>query len=418
MRESPSKRQTLDHLKGTRPWRRSVVTLIGTALIATSLAPVAVRAEPGQSPAIVLEGNQSGWIDVTFTEPVTPLGDAMEIEGGGDYVAFLITKTSAAKNLQWVGGGYASPPMMRAAETLDPVGFFSWDPELAPGTYRIHLITDEPVELRIPTQGLSADLRLEPRHSVRVEGGYEQRELTPGDTEVRRSVRRRKGSVTIMAMLEVVENHQASAMQQCLLPENGEDENRPCEPLGYHSAVGFVSPLSVGKGWAFSSIAWAPDFPPPGIYQAVQRVAGGVATAGEYHFLAIDVDLTSPSVSEKRPVAPPVTAVLPYDFSGVDGVGPCGAFVNGTTLFSCNGIESRWSDRYVDIDIEDTAGGPVAAKVHWDNEVVEICGSSKEPIRIPPETFILVQVFAHPTAYCTDGRGSNGQIAMTFSRDA
>lgn len=239
--------------------------LIGAVLVAVCLMP-SCRAEPDHKMPIELSGNQSTNVDVTFSSTDAPDGVTLEIQIGGDWAAYMITRTSTTRNDRWVGWGYFSPPVHSAAKAAHPIKFV-YESQLEPDSYRIHLISDKPALVRIPTEGLVAD------HDASVEANDGPKRLgTPMiGSGVRRSVKKLKQSITSLVRDPILKHIYGVTQQR--------------------SGTRFDSTMR----WA----VWEPPSEPVGTFSGVRRVVSGV-TRGDYFALTLDVDLTSPKAAGAR----------------------------------------------------------------------------------------------------------------------
>ena len=377
------------------------------------LAPPASVALPTlSSKEIVLRGSSSGYVDFTLPRKVEVAVNDIKVTSKAPYAGFVITRTTPAQNVEMELAVLSVAEFEKKAPGLGPQ-WFGWD-ELDAGRYRMHLLGKGQTEIHIPVTGLRSSIKLRARGNTVVEGGVESLGSLPETVERRVSIERKKYGLTLFGMLAIVDNHQGSYHEHCLLI----DEETRCAPVT-HARIGdtqgvVVSPGASGEGWWYSMGGIFPRWVAPRRYGAFQRAASA-STGREYLSIVLDIDLTGPRNRVKLKPTPPRTVSAPYQFSGVDGTPTCGAFVQDVWIASCDGFVSRSTERFVKIDLVDKAGGPVAGRVFTEGKTIEFCGSTPKRLRITPEEFVGVSVIAHPTSFCPTGHGTTGEMKFTFT---
>lgn len=397
--------------------KRLGLSLALSVSISSALAAPPVTAAPLDDPAIVVTGTRSAYVDFRLTRKVTPDPSLMTVTTDGTYAGYVITEKQG-EMIALVGGGLVIPRFVEEAEKASD---FPFDPmtmsgeTLDPGVYRMRLITDGTTTVRIPAQGLKRDLVLRPdRPAAEQTAELDDLGSGPGELEGRTSIRRSRNTLTLAAVLSVVENHQGSTIEQCLKRRaEAEDECDPTTDFGATWAV--ASPGSVGSGWILSWSIFSPIYGagPHTVIQGVRQVA----TSSQNLTFVLNLHLTAPKSDNYGPAAPDETFSFPYQVAGVQGNPLCAAWAAGVVVGSCWRIPARPTDHSAKVKIVDAAGGPTAATVTSSGKTYEICGETEKRIPVDPGGGVFVDVHAHPTAGCPMGRGTTGSVEVTLSAD-
>ena len=391
---------------------RVVLSLVA-AIVGSILAPSVTAASPVPRrplPEIVMKGRSNGFVDFTLRKKITLDYARMRVSTSGDYAGYVISETTPGQNVELVSAAVAVPAFKKKAEGLGPI-FFGRS-QIKPGRYRMHLISQSDARVHIPAAGLPRSIALKAGRATVVQGGIKSLGAPPQAVERREPIDRTKYSLTIMGILALVENHQGSTYERCLLIE----EENQCV-AGTESRIGdgdtfLASPGGVGPGWWSHSSAIFPRWVPAGHYAAYQRVAGA-SSGGEYLSIVLDIDLTGPPRGPAK-ATPPRTLSMPYQVGTADGAPVCGAFFQTITVSSCGGFETLATERFATIELVDSAGGPVAARVAWPGHSEDICGKASR-LRVPGEEFVGITVFSHPTPSCPTAHATTGEVKFTFS---
>jgi hypothetical protein len=361
---------------------------------------------------ITLRGKGSSYVDVVIDETITPRTQGVTVSTTGTYAGYLITE-HVGDIVSLVGGSYVVPSFERKTKEAAGVGLGPLtlvEQELEPGTYRFVLITDGVATVKIPTAGLSRSMTLRTSHAARALSALEHMGNGPGDFEERWPLRRTKATVTVLNLLQIVDSHQASFVQQCL--KDGSENFDPCNQAEDWGATwAITSPGSVGPGWVFDFFGYYPGYE-VGEKTGVQRVAQAVAGSENFAFF-LNVPLTAPAHDNMEGPAPKETFSFDYQFSNVQGQPVCGAYA-GVMVRSCWGVPARPTDHRATVKIVDAAGGPTAAKVVSGGRTIEICGETAEPVKVTPGDAVYVEVYAHPTPDCPTGHGTTGRVEVTL----
>ncbi len=130
--------------------------------------------------------------------------------------------------------------------------------------------------------------------------------------------------------------------------------------------------------------------------------------------------LASPAEAKKRRTGRTVEGSYDAPALGAPGFAFCSPGVVG-----CEKFAAHTHERYVSVQIEDSLGTAVYARVSVDGDGDdtfesrhEICGATKEALRIPPGANVLVWIYEGPDPFqeppCLGG-ASSGIITATFS---
>lgn len=145
--------------------------------VAVALAVASLYATPGQAAApkpLVLRAKSTASVDVTFTRAVTIDPDAVRVSGGRNYAGYYLHPLSGPL-LNGTGAlflhGYRVPSAPHVKWLPMPVGlgdFSQTFPRTIPaGRYRVYVLADAPVEVRVPVTGYTART-IQATRSVRV----------------------------------------------------------------------------------------------------------------------------------------------------------------------------------------------------------------------------------------------------------
>ena len=386
-----------------------VVLLFGSALLPAGPSGAGPSGGTGQ---ITLRGEGPSYVDVVLDKKITPYASAIEVTTTGTYAGFVITE-HRGELVSLVGGSYVVPSFVRKTKKGGRAGLGVQtlaQNELHPGTYRFQLITDGVATVKIPTEGLSRPMRLRTSHVARAQSTLDFLGHGPGDMEGRWPLHRTRATVTVLDLLQIVQNHEASYVQQCLKDgsENFDTCQAPAEDYG-----GWWVQTSAGSedpGWIFNSFGYYPGYE-VGEYTGVQRVAQAVEGSDNYAFF-LNVPLTAPGANNMKNPAPGETFSFPYQVSGVQGQPACRT--NLADVGTCGSVEARPTDHRATVKIVDAAGGPTAATVTTGNRTIEICGETAEPVRVTPGGHVSVNVHAHPTLDCPQAHGTTGRVEVTL----
>lgn len=395
---------------------KRALALLLSALLVGLVAPASdASPQPGPHASIILTGKGSTYVDIKLTRKITPDPEMMEITTDGTYAGYLITER-AGELVRLVGGSLAIPKFTKETGKVSEFEIESValaKKELEPGTYRIQLITDGKATVTIPTDGMDSDLSLRAKRVAHQESHLESLGSGPGDIENRTSIRRRPTTITLALFLQIVENHQASTVQQCLRPRL-EDEGRCDQTKDFGSTATFASPGGVGTGWTLSSDFFYIDAG-TGPHTVVQAAKQVVTSSRTYSFL-LNVNLTAPDYDNFGSAAPDKTFSFPYQIAGVQGQPVCSVYVN-SWVGSCDVVVARPTDQSASVKIVDVAGGNTAATVFAGGKFYEICGQMDEPVRVDPGGPVFVDVHAHPTTACPTAHGTTGTVEVSLSSD-
>jgi hypothetical protein len=366
----------------------------------------------GGSGQIILMGRGPSYVDVVLDKKITPYASAIEVTTTGTYAGFVITEYRGDL-VSLVGGSYVVPSFVRRTKKAGggSLGVQTLvQNELHPGAYRFQLITDGVATVKIPTEGLSRSMRLSTKHVARAQSALDFLGNGPGDMEARWPLRRTKATVTVLNLLQIVEDHHASFLQQCLKDgsENFDNCQAPAEDYGgwwLQTTTGSEDP-----GWIFDSFGYYPGYE-VGEYTGVQRVAQAVEGSANYAFF-LNVPLTAPRVNNIKNPAPGETFSFPYQLSGAQGQTFCRT--NLADVGTCGSVEARPTDHRATVKIVDAAGGPTAATVTTGRRTIEICGETTDPLKVVPGADVSVNVLAHPTPDCPLGHGTTGSVEVTL----
>ncbi|HEU0132657.1 MAG TPA: hypothetical protein VFQ85_16860 [Mycobacteriales bacterium] len=147
--------------------RVRVLAAAAAVLLGTAVAPARAATPPGR---IVVSGNGTRYVDVTFRTPV-----ALHLEGTsrvtaaftGDYAGLAVETGDAAHELVGgavlVRGRFDSRSPERYLFRLRQVTYLS----LAPGRYRLVLLSDGNAEVSVSAEGVAGTRRYVARGSVR-----------------------------------------------------------------------------------------------------------------------------------------------------------------------------------------------------------------------------------------------------------
>ena len=366
----------------------------------------------GGAGQIVLKGKGPSFVDVVIDESITPQTQGITVSTTGTYAGYLITE-HVGELVSLVGGSYVVPSFDRKTKkaTGDSLGAMTLlQRELDPGTYRFQLITDGLATVKIPAAGLSRSMTLRTSHEARALSTLDFLGNGPGDMEARWPLRRTKATVTVLNLLQVVDSHQASFVQQCL--KDGSENFDPCQQTNdYGSTWLMTSSGSSGPGWVFNFFGYYPGYE-IGTYTGTQRVAQAAAGSENFAFF-LNVPLTAPAADNMERAAPEETFTFSYDFAGVQGQPVCGLYA-GARARSCWSVPTRPTDHRATVRIVDVTGGPTAATVVSGDQRIEICGETTEPLEVVPGDDVFVDVHAHPTLDCPQGHGTTGTVEVTL----
>lgn len=136
-------------------------------IVASLLVMPSAQAQVSGSASIILTGSRTGYVDLTFTGPVTLDEFRAKFEYSGTYSGWFIHKLGEAVDTAGDEAGSA------AIRSLVPAGdpptspsfefAFGFNPELSAGSYRLYLLSDGPSTVTIPVEGISKDIRFRPR---------------------------------------------------------------------------------------------------------------------------------------------------------------------------------------------------------------------------------------------------------------
>lgn len=365
---------------------------------------------------IVLEGKTAGYVDFRLDDTVTPRGYEIEVQTTGRYAGYAITEREG-ELLQLVSGAYSVPrldkqAMDHAGTPLGPMQFAS--SKMHPGTYRIQLLAHRPTRVKIPVEGLSRTIHLEVEERIVPQPDFLQDMGSgPGDVEARASFRRSPTTITLSSILQLVDSHQGSAIQQCLKQEmENQDDCHPSEDYGATFTV--VSPGSTGPGWVYSFagyyIGWG-----SGPHTAVQRVLQAALTSRNYSFV-LNIRLSAPGIANHAKPAKDKTVTLPYEFAGVQDAGVCLIGAGGEVIGGCEIAFARPTDHWAEVEIVDSVAESVSATITTTGaKRFSICGKTEKPFRINPGATIYVEVHAHPTLECPMVFGTTGDVRISLS---
>jgi hypothetical protein len=116
----------------------------------------------------------------------------------------------------------------------------------------------------------------------------------------------------------------------------------------------------------------------------------------------------------KKPVVETATYSAPAAGASDAGGGCLGAAGDCVTFAGPTGN--------VSIEIDDAAGGPVAASVSWDSDGdgiddqnFSICGKTDKPLSVPVGVKLDVFAWAAPSSVCPTGHATTGTVKATFT---
>lgn len=123
---------------------------------------------------------------------------------------------------------------------------------------------------------------------------------------------------------------------------------------------------------------------------------------------------------KKKPVKTERVAESTYDGPAIGSSDIGGVCLVATN--SCGNFLALPEEKYMSVEITDSAGFPVSASVSWDTDGdgisdtgFEVCGKTEEPQEIDPSYEINVFVWALPSPTCPVAIATTGTIKATFS---
>ena len=224
---------------------RGRITLASTLLLAA--LPYGAGAAPSDYATIELRGSKSAHVDVRFDEPTkiscctdSTSSDAppLTVRTRGTFAGYIVERLSDGK----IVAGAVRVPVMDWAP-LD----FRWTvlvkggrASLAPGRYRIHLVTDGRSTVRFRVEGLDEDARYRPKSPTPVSSSSNTPLVEPGGPVSQHStpVHVDEDTLVIIASLLVADNNQASYLEHCVV-----QIAEPCQSRHDHSAAISISPV-------------------------------------------------------------------------------------------------------------------------------------------------------------------------------
>ena len=245
-----------------------------------ALLPQGAGASSPDPATIELRGSKSAHVDVRFDEPtkITCCTDPKSSDGKpsvppltvrtrGTYAGYVVDRLSDGK----IVAGAIRVPVMDFADTDSTyrlpllVLVKSSRHPLAPGSYRIHLVTDGPSTVRFRVDGLEEDAIYRPKSPTPVKSFFKTPTLGAGEpvSHHRTPVNVDKNTLVIVASLLVADQSQSSYLEHCVV-----QIVEPCQSRRDHSAQITISP--VFNIWSLSRIysVYRPGHFEPGEWQA------------------------------------------------------------------------------------------------------------------------------------------------------
>ena len=268
-----------------------------------AVLPQGARAASPDYATIELHGSKSGHVDVRFDERIRIIccsdsaspGEErsatppLTVRTGGTYAGYAVERLSDGK---LVAGGVRVPSMdwdeeqgtyeFRWTVRLDRGG--DW---LAPGLYRIHLLTDREATVRFRVDGLDEDATYGPKTPTAVTSSLKTPLLGLGQpvSTHRTPVQVDEDTWVVVASLLVAERTQGSYLEHCVV-----QIAEPCQSRHDYSASIAITP--VDNYWSLNAIysVYRPGHFEPGEWQA-QFNAASAGFVLKAQTLALTIDL-------------------------------------------------------------------------------------------------------------------------------